>query len=205
MQALTSCKINYHPRGSGPPFGEQFKALQAAWHRIKDYNWLEEGDHWCGKTSRSPIRWVINGDCCLEMYLWCDTTRQTNHTVDVIFRDDVAKGVGDDEPALMLEADQFEVVIGPGVITSCDDLIKTWWKVAGQFNAHPWDANGIVTARRLGLTRQKDEPDFGLDEWDGYHATDEATFKAFDNGDFEREPQEAIWNRCNEIGMQWQS
>ena len=195
MKAVTPTQTEYHPRGSGPAYGEQFQRLRNAWNRITGYR----------KSDNQDVNWVFNGDVSVEMWLWVETDKEQSNTVDVVVVDDLS-----DESAafgfygIVTETnDPCLCVFGPGVVKTYDELVKMWWEVLGQYNTHPWDANGIIAARRLGLVRNVCEPEWGCENWGDYHLTDRLSFEAFDNGEYERKAQEEIWNSVNKIGFRW--
>jgi len=203
--AVVRTNTAYHPRGAGPAYGTQFNRLSTAWSKLRDYG-------------NGKVNWVINGDVELDMWLYRETKQKDSHTVGVFVLDDIRQScfspLDDDSfPGLVLNKDDKKwcTVFGPGEVSSEDELIQVWWSVYGQFNPHPWDPNGIVMARRLGLKRGtfwegltgfiwSDLSSFSREDLE---ETDRLVFAAFDRGEFEKKHQREIWNENNKLGFNW--
>lgn len=195
MLAVTPTGTAHHPRGSGPPYGVQFEQLRRAWWRIR----YAEGSE--------RVRFIVHGDVEVETFL---VATHGTRRLDCVGPWSLVQRLSDDVPVVEDQMEWYplakEMVIGKGSVGSLDDLIRAWWSWVGRFDTNPWDPNGIVIARRLGLSRERragEDRGFEILDEPELDGTDRASFEAFDRGEFERKPWEQVWNEVNQLGLRW--
>lgn len=184
MFAIAATKTDHHPRGSGPPYGEQFPKLTAARHALDSYN------------RTGPVQLIIMADVhvATDLYAPVRDEHQRHVATDCVAElpFDALDGV-------------YCTVLGPFAVVDGDETIRTWWEQWGRFDSSPWDPNGILTVRRLGLTRGEDSDCFSWEDNEGdVLAFDHHCWAAFDQGEYAVRPWPEIWNEASEAaGMGW--
>jgi hypothetical protein len=177
----------YHPRGSGPPYEEQFKNIETAYRLINPVT-----------PPGGEIRWLVFHTVGAYFFFYVEdpNKRDWEHVVPGAPDEDELHGDFENILAASEAAGDVGIVTNP---------IIDWWEAAGQYGSEPWTPKALAIREKYGFGREEAEWQTN-EEYKALLAADQIADEAWKQGEFAKKPLRQVWNeiaKAADSGWHW--